>query len=296
MSRTLLEASLVERHEQWMAQEKYFKDNIEYIDKLNNEGNQTFKLRANEFADLANDESISSPAGNKISNQTNSLETITFKNKDLTKIPMAMDWREKGAIMKRRICTRQLNLYTASLPYQIPKIMLNYIEAEYAIVSLTMSCHIDPNLVLAVAPYKRCWAFLAVAAEGIIQIKTHNLISMSDFWTVLWKAINKTCDQEKESIYAAYMSAFEDVPSNNEKALIQAVATQPVSIAINAYSHDFKFYTSSVFTGVDDGTKYWLLKNSWGTNWGESGYMKIHRGTGAPKGYGLNRKASYTVA
>ncbi|KAL0011286.1 hypothetical protein SO802_006394 [Lithocarpus litseifolius] len=64
-----------------------------------------------------------------------------------------------------------------------------------------------------------------------------------------YEAINKTCDQEKKSIYAAYISAFEDVPSNNEKALLQAVATQPVSIAIKAYSHDFKFYTSSVFTG-----------------------------------------------
>ena len=35
--------------------EKYLKDNIEYIDKLNNEGNQTFKLHANEFADLTNE-------------------------------------------------------------------------------------------------------------------------------------------------------------------------------------------------------------------------------------------------
>ena len=90
---------------QTIQREKYFKDNIEYIDKLNNEGNQTFKLRANEFADLTNEESISSPAGSKISNQTNSLETITFKYKDLTKIPMTMDWREKGAIMKRFVET-----------------------------------------------------------------------------------------------------------------------------------------------------------------------------------------------
>ena len=31
--------------------------------------------------------------------------------------------------------------------------MLNYIETENAIVPLTMSCHIDPDLVLAVTPY-----------------------------------------------------------------------------------------------------------------------------------------------
>nr|XP_023884001.1 zingipain-2-like [Quercus suber] len=317
MCRTLLEDSLAERHEQWMVQYgrsykdsaekekrfKIFKDNVEYIDKFNNEGNRTFKLSANMFADLTNEEFVASHTGYKISTQPSSLKAKSLKYENLTEIPMTMDWREKGAVTSIKDQGR-------------------------------CGC---------------CWAFSAVAAvEGITQIKTGNLISLSEqqlvdcavegnqgckggwmdnaFRYIIknqglsteekypYETMQGTCDHGKESIYAAQISAFEDLPSNNEKALLQAVANQPISIAIDGSGRNFHFYKSGVFmeecgtrlthavTAIGygtsaDGTKYWLMKNSWGTRWGENGYMRIQRDTSAPEGLcGLAKKASYPVA
>lgn len=83
-----------------------------------------------------------------------------------------------------------------------------------------------------------------------------------------------------------------------EEGLQEAVSRQPVSVAIDATW--FNFYHGGVFTGpcantpnhgvtiVGYGTTteaegqhpYWLVKNRWGTNWGEGGSMRIFRGVG----------------
>ena len=52
-----------------------------------------------------------------------------------------------------------------------------------------------------------------------------------------------------------------------------------------------------VVVGYDtapDGTKYWIIKNSWSENWGEKGYARMLRGVPYPEGYcGIAMDGSY---
>ncbi|XP_021815999.1 vignain-like [Prunus avium] len=129
-----------------------------------------------------------------------------------------------------------------------------------------------------------------------------------------YTGVDGTCNTKKEASHAAKITGHEDVPTNSEVALLKAVANQPISVAIDAGGSDFQFYSSGVFTGAcgtsldhgvtavgygvsADGTKYWLVKNSWGTEWGEKGYIRMQRGIEAKEGLcGIAMEASYPTA
>ncbi|WOL01352.1 vignain-like [Canna indica] len=162
-----------------------------------------------------------------------------------------------------------------------------------------------------------CWAFSTiVGVEGINQIRIEKLISLSEQELVDCNtATNKGCNEglmDKKSDVVV-IDGHEDVPTNNEQALLKAVANQPISASIEAAGQDFQFYSEGVFTGscetkldhgvgiveygtAYDGTKYWIVKNSWGADWGEQGYIRMQHDVSASEGLcGIAMEASYPI-
>ncbi|KAL0305650.1 UNVERIFIED_CONTAM: Senescence-specific cysteine protease SAG39 [Sesamum radiatum] len=64
-----------------------------------------------------------------------------------------------------------------------------------------------------------------------------------------YQGTDDTCNSQKEASSAAKITGYEDVPADDESALLKAVANQPVSVAIDASGMAFQFYMGGVFTG-----------------------------------------------
>ncbi|VEU41147.1 unnamed protein product [Pseudo-nitzschia multistriata] len=179
-----------------------------------------------------------------------------------------------------------------------------------------------------------CWAFSAIVAiEGAHFLDTGNLTSLSeqelvdcdaldmgcggglmdnaflfdenstgicsemDYPYVMHRRWLRGCGSEKGEctpVEHTRVKSFTDV-ENTPEALVEAIAQQPVSVAIEADQQVFQFYKSGVFDdpgcgnnldhGVaavgygtsDDGKDYFKVRNSWGASWGDEGYILISR-------------------
>lgn len=111
-ARTLADASMVERHEQWMTQYgrtykddaekakrfKIFKENVEYIESFNAAGFRPYKLAINNFADLTNEEFQATRNGYKMGPYQKSSKVSSFRYANVSAVPSSIDWRKKGAV------------------------------------------------------------------------------------------------------------------------------------------------------------------------------------------------------
>lgn len=252
-----------------------FIENHKFIEE-HNKRNETFKLGMNHLGDLQSDELN---LGLNLNKDSCAQFNIQY---DYISLPKSIDWREKNAVTPVKDQGQCGSCWSFSAS--------GAMEGAWSIstgelISLSEQQLVDCSSGFFSYGNHGCNGGLM---DYAFQYAIDNGMCIESDYP--YYAVQGDCDISCKK-YADFTSCI-DVSSNNQQDLAAAVAQQPVSIAIEADTKVFQLYESGVITGdscgtnldhgvlivgygTENGQDYWLVKNSWSSQWGDGGYVKI---------------------
>lgn len=277
-----------------------FKQNVDFMHETNAK-KLTFTLGVNQFADLTLDEFKATSMGYK--KPANAWANMTHLGSHVYSgemLPDAVDWTTNGAVTPVKdqgqcgSCWAFSTTGSLEGAWQI---------ATGKLVSLSEQEFVDCDQVDS-----GCNGGLM---DNGFTFAEHNPVCTEESYG--YKAVGGACQMSSctVAIPGGSVTGFKDVTSDNKEMMMSAVAKQPVSIAIEADSSIFQMYSGGILSGwcgtsldhgvllvgygTDGGKDYWKVKNSWGTSYGEKGYVRMTRGKGGAGECGVLKQGSYPV-
>ncbi|CAG2176642.1 unnamed protein product, partial [Oppiella nova] len=279
-----------------------FETNYAYITAHNAEadkGLHTFRLGVNQFADMTNEEYRQLLNLKVNANQVNN--TYAEDVDDLT-LPISIDWRTKGVVTPVKNQGQCGSCFAFSTVDSIesnlsikPFITNTCPTGQYAINTGNLVTLAPQQIVDCIYPGRDVCKTGGDPVDVIeLVIKEGGIEKESDY---SYQARSGICQYTK-SKKAVSVTGLNTLQTGRESALKAVVGrVGPVAVAIDAGHQTFQLYTSGVYVdsacrndiqslnhgvlavgyGSEKGQGYWLIKNSWGAQWGAQGYIKLAR-------------------